>query len=101
MSKTEGILLYLCCFIALGASINNCEFAYSYSDSFEQFLYGHMTDYDPVQDKYYMVNVEPPIVIQFDKTGTVLGSFQVSGTFILNGVIVFSAGGKAWIYGQN
>ena len=45
------------------AAINNCEFAFSYSESNEQGYNGHRTDYDPTNDHYYMARRREAVLL--------------------------------------
>ena len=92
------IALSLALLVKIGGTINECEFAFHYEGSQSNQDFGNHADYDITTDKYYMTRKWAGILLQFDATGTVLNSIEIENADI-NGVLVFSTGGRVWIYG--
>ena len=98
MDSKGYLLVFLTLILALSNSINTCEFAYSSSENPSEEGFHNFADYDPTSDMFYLVRGFEAMVLQFDVSGTVLNVCRVSSSDI-KGAIVFSSGGKIWVYG--
>ena len=82
------------------SSSSTCEFAFSYSGASWNYEFGNRADYDETTNKWYMTIRALPALVQFDSSGTVLNALGMSSGEFFEGVLVFAAGGRVWVFGN-
>ena len=81
-------------------SFPRCDFAVSFPDTRSIGQFGSFSDFDITTNLFYMVARRTGYIIQFDDEGTVRNALY-NADFAMNGVIVYSSGGKVLVFGED